>query len=76
MTAQEFETSLRELLLRRPFEPFVVEYVDGGRLKVRTRHVAFSGGAGGYIGKKRIHFFDHTNVKQFVPLKRGSTSGP
>src|SRR5690349_5897543 len=45
MTAHEFETTLRELLNKDPFQPFVVEYESGERIEVDGPHVAFAGGA-------------------------------
>jgi hypothetical protein len=69
MTAKEFETSLRELHTRKPFLPFTVEYVDGRQVLIDAPYVAFSGGRGGFLGPDGVfHFFDHTNVKQFVPI--------
>jgi hypothetical protein len=73
MTAAEFERSLRALLQREPFEPFVIEYLDGERVEVDAPYVAFSGGAAGYISPARhLHFFDHTNVKSFHPTTQGA----
>src|SRR5947208_2535332 len=44
MTAKEFETNLRELLNRKPFLPFEVEYTDGRRFWVDIPSVAFARG--------------------------------
>jgi hypothetical protein len=69
MTPTEFETTLRELINNRPFLPFLVEYTDGRRLWVESRHVAFAGGGASYIDDSELHFFDYTNIDRFVPVQ-------
>jgi hypothetical protein len=78
MTRQEFENSLRKLVARRPFQPFIVEYTSGERFEVDGPYVAFSGGAAGFIGPNQslVHFFDHTTVKGFAPVKKETPSWP
>jgi hypothetical protein len=66
MTAKEFEETLRGLLDRKPFQPFIVEYNDGERIEVDVPDVAFSGGAAGFLGKDFLHSFDYKNVKRFI----------
>jgi hypothetical protein len=69
MTAKEFETTLRELVTKRPFLPFLIEYSDGRRVWVESRHVGFAGGGATYIDDNLfIHFFDYTNVDRLVPV--------
>jgi hypothetical protein len=68
MTAKEFETSLRELLNRKPFLPFEVEYTDGRRFWVDIPSVAFARGGATFLGQDVIHMFDYTNVNRFIPV--------
>jgi hypothetical protein len=69
MTATEFETTLRALMNKHPFLPFLIEYSDGRRVWVESRHVAFAGGGGSYIDDNLfIHFFDYTNVDRLTPV--------
>jgi len=44
MTQQEFEEALRHFLRREPFQPFVVELLDGRFLFIDGRSVAFDNG--------------------------------
>lgn len=49
MRQQEFEDYLRHFLHQEPFQPFVVEMVDGRVLLVEQPRVAFGGGGAGYV---------------------------
>jgi len=49
MNQQEFEDLLRFFLRRDPFQPFVIDLLDGRTLEVDAPSVAFGGGAGGFI---------------------------
>jgi hypothetical protein len=51
MTEEEFDQTLRSFVKRRPFLPFVVELLDGQRIVIRNRHVAFGGGAAGFLSR-------------------------
>ena len=69
MTAKEFETTLRELLNKKPFQPFEVEYLDGRRFWVDAPHVAFSGGGATFLGPNHVAYtFDCNTIKRFVPV--------
>ncbi len=49
MNAEQFEQILRQVLWRVPFEPFVVEFVDGRALLIDHSKVVFGGGAASYF---------------------------
>ena len=49
MTAEEFEQTLRQLLRREPFQPFVVELLDGRIIPVDAPKVVFGGGAASFF---------------------------
>jgi hypothetical protein len=49
MNEQQFTEELRALVRQRPFVPFVVELVDGGRIVVDYPAVAFADGAAGFL---------------------------
>jgi hypothetical protein len=49
MNAEQFEQTLRQVLQREPFEPFVVELRDGRLLAVDHPRVAIGGGAASFF---------------------------
>jgi len=50
MTQDTFQDTLRSFLRREPFQPFVIELVDGRQILVDLPHtVAMGSGAGGFI---------------------------
>ena len=49
MSVEQFEETLRQLLRREPFQPFMVELLDGRVLTVNHPQVAFGGGAATYF---------------------------
>ena len=51
MSEQQFTEELRALVRQRPFVPFVVELVDGGRIVVDYPAVAFADGAAGFLSE-------------------------
>jgi hypothetical protein len=66
MSKQDFESQLRELVQREPFEPFVVMVNDGRSIFVDEPTVAFGGGRAGFIGPDElVEFFDCKNVVGF-----------
>jgi hypothetical protein len=75
MTPELFDQTLRALLRAKPFQPFEVELVHGGRFTVdRPDAVAFSGGSAGFIPEEGlIQFFDWQNTRQ---LGRGANGAP
>jgi len=75
MTAKEFETSLRELLGKNPFQPFTVEYETSERIAVDGPYVAFAGGAASFQdAQNEIYFFNYKNVRQFHPASQETHS--
>lgn len=65
MSTGTFEKALRALLLRRPFESFVVELLDGKRFWIDTPEaIGFNGGAAAFIAADgSIHFFTNEQVR-------------
>lgn len=49
MTTEQFEDTLRQFIRRVPFQPFVVEKLDGSLIHVDHPSVAFGGGAASYF---------------------------
>jgi hypothetical protein len=49
MNVEQFEETLRKLLRREPFQPFVVELLDGRVLTVNQPQVVFGGGSATYF---------------------------
>jgi hypothetical protein len=75
MTAKEFETTLRELLNKKPFHPFAVEYANGERFEVDGPHVAFAGGGASFQSADgEIYFFSYRDVRQFLPAPQEAHS--
>lgn len=65
MNQQEFEAGLRKHLHREPFEPFVVELLDGRLVEVTQRSLAFGGGAATYgTATGDLVFFDCEEVRE------------
>ena len=48
MTKEEFDQTMRSLVKRRPFFPFVVELLDGDRIVIPFPEVAFGGDVAGF----------------------------
>ncbi len=64
MSQQDFEDSLRQFLRREPFQPFVVELLDGRVILIEQRSLAFAGGAATYgTATKDLVFFDCEEVR-------------
>lgn len=49
MSEDQFTAMLRQFTRQRPFIPFVVTLLDGERIIVEEPHVAFGGGAAGFL---------------------------
>lgn len=49
MNSQQFEDILRQFLQREPFEPFVVELLDGRSIEIISPNVAFCDGAASFF---------------------------
>jgi hypothetical protein len=71
MTPTSFEQALQKQLERRPFQPFVIELLDGERLVVGQREALMyhDGGTAIYFRLDgSFDFVDCENVKQFLEL--------
>ena len=71
MERSAFDKSLRELARRAPFQPFVVEFKSGSRIRVKhPEALAFSAGVAVYIAPDGTpSLFDHDSV---VRLERAN----
>ncbi len=49
MDQQRFEDLLRQFKRREPFQPFVVELLDGSEIRIEEARLAFNGGAAVYL---------------------------
>ena len=65
-----FEETLSALRGRSPFEPFVVELLNGSRVEVEhPEALAYTQRRAVYVGKQgRLHIFDPDGVNQIIAL--------
>jgi hypothetical protein len=67
MTPEQFDETLRQFLRREPFEPFVVERLDGTLVEVKIPKLAFGGGVAGFIteedGIVNFHYDDVRTIR-------------
>jgi hypothetical protein len=76
MTEEEFDQTMRSFVKRRPFVPFVVELLNGERIVIANRHVAFGGGAAGFLSRREgLVDFNHDQVRSFECLSPPITNG-
>ncbi len=57
MSTEQFEKTLLQFIRRRPFEPFVVELLDGRVIEIASPNVVVGGGAATLISPN----FEHTD---------------
>jgi hypothetical protein len=68
MNAEQFEQTLREYLRREPFQPFVVELVDGGVIAIDHPKVAIGGGGASFFTPSHdLVDFECENVRAIRP---------
>jgi hypothetical protein len=74
VTRQNFERALRGFVQRRPFQPFLIEFVSGDRLTIRhPEAVRFHGEVVLYLSPDRAYrAFDSTSVCQLLDLPAGT----
>ena len=64
MTQESLEATLRSVLGRRPFQPFILEMDDGRRIAVDDpMALSFGGGSVGFIGPDEIHLLRCEQIK-------------
>jgi hypothetical protein len=69
MSVAQFEKTMRDLLLRNPFEPFVVRTDSNQRIVIdNPKGVALAAGGAGYIGPDQIHFIESDQVVEIRTL--------
>lgn len=76
MMEENFERLLRDNLRREPFQPFVVELVDGRQIIIDAPHtVAMSGGGGTFISPEfELVSFSSDQVRAIRPALREAAS--
>jgi hypothetical protein len=75
VTPEQFDETLRQFLRREPFEPFVVERLDGTVVEVKIPKLAFGGGVAGFISEEDgIVSFDHDQVRTIRPANQKAAS--
>ncbi len=75
MNVEQFEDTLRTFLRREPFEPFVVELVDGRTVEVDEPGVAFAGGAASFLTPAyELIEFTFDDVREIRHAKHGAAS--
>ena len=71
MSTDQFENTLRRFLHCEPFQPFVVELLDGRRIEVDQPRVVFGGGAASFFtpGYELVEFAceDVRAMRQVTP---------
>ena len=74
MKKKQFDETLRTLIRHQPFQPFVVDLLDGNRIAIDAPDsVAFNDGAAGYISPtNEVFFFNFRTVREFVTATRES----
>lgn len=67
MSKEEFDSTLRRLMERRPFSPFIVHLMDGRRINVKEPPIAFSDGAASFIDPDdgALVDFSHEEISSF-----------
>lgn len=70
MTPESFYREMTTMLHREPFQPFVVEFLDGQRIVIdQPKSVAIRGGVAGHIARGgRPVPIDCEDVKQIVDV--------
>lgn len=74
MTQEFFDASLRGLVGRRPFRPFIVEFDNGSTITVtHPEALVFRSGRGVYLAPDgEVNILDHEGVTRFID--RNSTA--
>jgi hypothetical protein len=75
MTPELFDQTLRKFIQREPFQPFVVELLDGTAIPIERPAVAFGGGVAGLLDDEQGFIgFSCEQVKDIHPLPQGIAS--
>ncbi len=77
MYATNFQQTLAELTQQTPFQPFLVELVNGQRIEVdHPEALAFRNMRAIFISKEgRAHYFDPEGVNQIVGPEGNGSGG-
>ena len=75
MSPEAFEEKIIALKHREPFEPFIVELLDGRRIVVDNPGLAVNGGGAGFISHDDVFVdFDYEEVRRiFAPEEQDAT---
>lgn len=76
MTQDNFDTTIRLFVNRRPFQPFTVAMVNGDRLEIdHPNAIGFRDGVALFLSPGRIPvIFDHEGVSEFIGDLAGRSS--
>ncbi len=75
MTAEQFESQMRNHLRRDPFEPFVVRTDSNQSIVIDNPvAVALAAGGAGYLAPERIHFIESTHVVEIRSINGQAAS--
>jgi hypothetical protein len=75
MTPEQFDQTLRQFLNHKPFEPFVVELLDGRNIEIVRPKLAFGGGSAGFLTPEfDLVEFSCEEVRAIRPLVSGVAS--
>jgi hypothetical protein len=67
MSPEAFEEKIIALKHREPFQPFIVELVDGRRIVVDNSGIVVSGGGAGFISNDdALVDIDHQDVRRIL----------
>jgi hypothetical protein len=70
----QFIQQLRSFLYKRPFEPFVVELIEGDPVLIEDPEgVAIGGTSAAYGTPFELYFLEHHNVRAVRPAAREAT---
>jgi undecaprenyl-diphosphatase len=68
MNAEQFEQTLRQFLRREPFQPFVVELIDGRVIPIEDPKVVIGGGAAAFLTPDALVEFVCEDVQAIRPV--------
>jgi hypothetical protein len=75
MTPEQFDQTLRQFKHREPFEPFVVELLDGRAIEIVRPNIAFNEGfASFFTPDSELVNFACEEVREIRPAAQGVAS--
>jgi hypothetical protein len=75
MNVEQFERTLRQSLRREPFEPFIVELIDGRVIRFDRPKLALGGGGASFLTPNyELVEFACEEVRAIYPAVQGAAS--